>query len=112
MKDFIIINIKDEEELKRQAALWFHEKWGIPKEAYEQSMNESLKNKKAVPQWYVVKEGDRIVGGVGVIENDFHERKDLTPNICALYVEEDCRCLGKCDGEEMMRMYAHYTKTK
>ena len=26
--------------------------------------------------------------GLGVIENDFHERKNLTPNICAVYVEE------------------------
>ena len=23
-----------------------------------------------------------------------HKRKDLTPNVCALYVEEDCRCRG------------------
>lgn len=29
-----------------------------------------------------------------MIENDFHDREDLTPNICALYVEEDCRCQG------------------
>ena len=29
-----------------------------------------------------------------MIENDFHKRKDLTPNVCALYVEEDCRCRG------------------
>ena len=30
----------------------------------------------------------------GVIENDFHDRKDLTPNVCAVYVEEDCRNQG------------------
>ena len=36
----------------------------------------------------------RIVGGCGIIENDFHKRPDLTPNLCALYVEEDCRCGG------------------
>ena len=29
---------------------------------------------------------------MGVIENDFHDRKDLTPNVCAVYTEEDCRC--------------------
>ena len=33
-------------------------------------------------------------GGAGVIENDFHDRKDLTPNVCAVYVEEHCRCQG------------------
>ena len=24
----------------------------------------------------------------------FHDRKDLAPNVCAVYVEEDCRCQG------------------
>lgn len=39
-------------------------------------------------------EDNRIIGGVGVIENDFHNRKDLAPNVCALYTEEDKRCNG------------------
>lgn len=30
---------------------------------------------------------------MGVIENDFHDRKDLTPNVCAVYTEE-YRCQG------------------
>ena len=34
------------------------------------------------------------MGGLGVIENDFHDRKDLSPNICAVYTEEACRCRG------------------
>ena len=36
----------------------------------------------------------RLFGGIGVIENDFHNRKDLTPNVCAVYVEENYRCQG------------------
>ena len=28
-------------------------------------------------------DGDNIVGGLGVIVNDFHNKKDLTPNVCA-----------------------------
>lgn len=35
-----------------------------------------------------------IVGGIGVVENDFHNRKDLTTNVCAVYVEENYRCKG------------------
>ena len=34
------------------------------------------------------------MGGLGVIDNDFHDRKDLTPNICAVYTEEECRGRG------------------
>lgn len=31
---------------------------------------------------------------MSVIENDFHTRKDLTPNICAVYTEKNYRCKG------------------
>ena len=89
-----ILRLVDRPELKERAACWFHEKWGIPLEAYRESMDDCLAGKGPVPQWYVVMEGERIVGGLGVIENDFHDRKDLTPNVCAVYVEEDRRCLG------------------
>lgn len=44
--------------------------------------------------WYLCMDGDKIVGGLGVIENDFHDRKDLTPNVCAVYTEPDYRCNG------------------
>ena len=37
---------------------------------------------------------DKIIGGMGVIGNDFHDRKDLTPNVCAVYTEEAYRCQG------------------
>ncbi len=31
---------------------------------------------------------------MGLIENDFHDRKDLSPNVCAVYTEENKRCQG------------------
>jgi len=88
-----IVNLRDRAELADVAAVWFHEKWGIPQEAYEESMRDCLTG-MVVPQWYLAMDGERIIGGLGVIENDFHDRKDLTPNVCAVYVEEDCRCQG------------------
>ena len=75
------------------AAQWFHEKWGIPNEAYLESMQESLKE-NAVPEWYLVMCGDKIIGGAGVIENDFHDRPDLAPNVCAMFVEPERRGEG------------------
>ena len=44
--------------------------------------------------WYLCLDGEKIVGGLGVIENDFHNRKDLTPNICTVYTEKNYRCQG------------------
>ena len=34
-----------------------------------------------------------MIGGLGVIANNFHRRTDLTPNICAVYVEPRARAL-------------------
>ena len=48
------------------------------------NMDDCLRGEKAVPQWYVAIENGRIIGGLGVIENDFHMRVDLTPNVCAV----------------------------
>ncbi len=89
-----MIRLIDRPQLKESAARWFHEKWGIPLEAYLESMEEGLTGKKAVPQWYLALEEERIIGGLGVIENDFHDRKDLAPNVCAVYTEEDRRGNG------------------
>ena len=92
--DYQIIRLTDQPEIKEQAALWFHQKWKIPFEAYMESMEDCLLQKSPILQWYVAMEGNRIIGGLGVIENDFHSRKDLTPNVCAVYTEEDRRCKG------------------
>lgn len=90
--DFIFL--RERPELLEQAAQWFHEKWGVPLEAHLESMKECLKRDTPVPQWYLCCENGKIVGGLGVIENDFHDRKDLTPNVCAVYVEEESRGKG------------------
>ena len=92
--DYQMIRLTDRPEMKAQMANWFHEKWGIPLEAYLESMDACLTASAPVPQWYVAVEGSRIIGGMGVIENDFHSRKDLAPNVCAVYTEEDQRGRG------------------
>ncbi len=38
--------------------------------------------------------GRNHLAGAGVIENDFHNRPDLTPNLCALFVEPEKRNQG------------------
>lgn len=77
-----------------RAAKWFHSKWKIPLEAYRESLDECLNGGKSVPQWYVATVNDEIIGGIGVIENDFHDRTELTPNVCAVYVEREYRGKG------------------
>ena len=87
------ITLREEPQLMNAAAEWFHSKWHVPVEAYLACMEEYLSGATELG-WYLCLEGERIVGGMGVIENDFHDRKDLTPNVCAVYTEEDCRGRG------------------
>lgn len=94
MDSLTIQKITNTPALAPEAARWFHTKWGIPAAAYLESMQTSLRKTGAVPQWYIVLDKGNIIAGAGVIENDYHDRKDLTPNICALYVEEPYRCRG------------------
>lgn len=89
-----IVPLTDRPDLLPAAARWFHEKWSIPLEAYQESMAQCLAQSGPVPRWYLAMEEGRIVGGLGVIENDFHPRKDLTPNICAVYTEPARRKRG------------------
>lgn len=94
MDNYRIEKIQERPEMKNHVANWFHEKWGIPAESYLESIEECINDNNAIPQWYTATLDDKIIGGVGVIENDFHNRKDLAPNICALYVEGEYRCQG------------------
>lgn len=93
MTQLAYITLKERPELKGNAARWFHQKWGVPEEAYLQCMGDYMSGKTEYG-WYLCVIGDKIVGGLGVIENDFHNRKDLTPNICAVYTEQDYRRKG------------------
>ncbi|MDD3376184.1 MAG: GNAT family N-acetyltransferase [Candidatus Riflebacteria bacterium] len=89
-----IFKISQNAQLVEKAAQWFHEKWKIPVQKYQESMAESLKPAIVVPEWYIIQDDDKIIAGIGVIENDFHNRKDLTPNVCAVYVEKEYRKKG------------------
>ncbi len=87
MSDFAYVTLRERPELLDAAADWFHAKWNVPKEAYLACMTAYLKNETEYG-WYLCLDGNTIIGGLGVIENDFHNRKDLSPNVCAVYTEE------------------------
>ena len=80
-------------ELMDTAASWFNSKWDVPKEAYLECMQAYLSNETELG-WYLCLDGHKIIGGMGVIENDFHDRKDLTPNVCAVYTDDEYRKQG------------------
>ena len=103
------IKLREMPAVKEKAAEWFHSKWGVSKEAYLECMNAYLK-KETEYGWYLCLDGERIIGGLGVIENDFHDRKDLAPNVCAVYTEENYR--GKGIAGKLLNMVVEDMKEK
>ena len=80
-------------EKKQDAAAWFSSRWGVPEDAYLACMDDYLQH-KTPNGWYLCLRGETIVAGLGVIDNDFHDRVDLTPNVCAVFTEEAYRGRG------------------
>ncbi|MDO4559457.1 MAG: GNAT family N-acetyltransferase [bacterium] len=93
MEQYEFITLRKRPALKDMAATWFNSKWGVPKEAYLECMEAYLKQDTEYG-WYLCLNGDEIIAGMGVIDNDFHDRKDLSPNVCAVYTDEKYRCKG------------------
>ena len=93
MAEFQYITLREKPQWMNAAADWFNRKWGVPREAYLECMEAYLSGETELG-WFLCLDGERIVGGLGVIENDFHDRKDLTPNVCAVYTEESHRGQG------------------
>ena len=78
MENYTYIKLRERPELKQTAADWFHSKWGVPTKAYLDCMSAYLRGETEYG-WYLCLDDDKIIGGMGVVENDFHDRKDLTP---------------------------------
>lgn len=109
MNDYTYITLKDRPQLKEQAAAWFHRKWQVPQEAYLECMEAYLSGETDYG-WYLCLCGAQIAGGLGVIENDFHVRKDLAPNVCAVYTEAEHR--GKGIAGRLLAMAVSDMKSK
>lgn len=94
-KEMNLVKLRENSSLKDKAAQWFSQKWNISFEEYMESITQCIEKKSGVPQWYIIlNDSQDIIAGVGVIENDFHNRKDLSPNLCALFVEQPYRNHG------------------
>jgi GNAT superfamily N-acetyltransferase len=87
-----IISIRNCPMYSKRAIDWFASKWGIDRKEYEKSIYDCINKNESLPQWYLaIDEDDQIIGGCGLIQNDFVDRTDLFPYLCALFVEEKAR---------------------
>lgn len=98
--DYSIILVNDNPDFLDKSIDYFTEKFGIERRIYEDCISNSITTKSNIPRWYLLIYGENIVGGFGLIANDFVSRQDLYPYLCALYIEEKHR--GKKLGQELL----------
>ena len=63
----------------------------ISREIYDDCISNSVVTTSPLPRWYLMLNDDKIIGGYGLITNDFISRQDLFPWLCALYIDEEYR---------------------
>ena len=95
-----IICIRDNTKWIDRAADYYSSRWGIDRQIYLDSINDSIITSSPVPRWYLMLDENEIIGGFGLNENDFMVRTDLCPWLCAVYVEPNQR--GKQYGAKLL----------
>lgn len=87
-----IISVRENPEYKEEVVNYISSKWpSVSRIIYDDSITHSLTTSNPLPQWYLLKNEDEIIGCAGLITNDFISRMDLYPWICALFIEEKHR---------------------
>lgn len=88
-----IVSVREMPEICGRAVAYFQEKWASEdsRAVYEDCIRASLTSDSPIPEWYLMLDGERIIGCAGLISNDFISRMDLTPWLCALYIEPEYR---------------------
>lgn len=87
-----IISLRRNPEFKDKAITYFQESWpNVYPLIYQDCIENSLHSSGPLPQWYLSKKGEEIIGCAGLITNDFISRMDLYPWICALYLDPKFR---------------------
>ena len=88
-----VVNLREHQQYKERAVAYFQEKWANErsKPVYEDCISRSLVTDCPLPIWYILLDGDDIIGCVGLITNDFISAMDLWPWLVALYIEEKHR---------------------
>ena len=90
-----IINLRDDFSAADTLAEHLSGYFKIDKQLYLESFQMCYKGKGIIPQWYILTTDDgKFMAGCGVIDNDFHNRYDLSPNIVAVLVDPKHRGRG------------------
>ena len=98
-----IISVRQQPEYMEEAIKYFQDKWASENtmKVYDDCIRHCINAKNKLPQWYLLKSGQKTIGCSGLITNDFISRMDLYPWVCAVYIEEEHR--GKRLGFRLLK---------
>lgn len=88
-----ILPVREHPEITQEAIRYFQEKWANSESlmVYEDCISHCVNAANPLPQWYLLKHEGETIGCAGLVTNDFISRMDLSPWLCALYIEEKHR---------------------
>ena len=94
-----ILNLIDEQEYIEEVSEWIWKEWskchGAKLEDIIYRSKHSLKKDgSGIPQMYIAKYKNKVVGVVSIWLNDLTARQDLYPWMAALYVKKEYRNMG------------------
>ncbi len=91
-----LFSVREHPQMEALFIEYFQKRWASENSmaVYDDCIKNCVKTDSPLPHWYLLMEGDTVVGCAGLITNDFISRMDLWPWLCALYVEPEFRCKG------------------
>lgn len=103
-----IISVREHPDQLESIITYFQKVWASEASmmVYDDAIRSSLMSDNALPQWFILKDEENIIGCAGLITNDFISRMDLYPWLCALYIDESYR------GKHLSSLLIDYGKKK